>query len=98
MQDGDLEDYSDELCTNQSIERDLKNPKAAFLGKSFDMFSLDTTVISTGLGQLIDEGRIDVEAKPFIHVAIQRQLHPKVLTSQHRKEILLAIQRVVEAA
>jgi hypothetical protein len=49
------------------------------------IFTLDTTVIGTALGQLIDEGYIDAEAKPYVQVAIKRQLHHKVLTSDHRK-------------
>jgi len=30
-----------------------------------DAFTLDATIIATVLGQLVDEGRIDAEAKPF---------------------------------
>lgn len=98
MEGEDLKKYNQELCSNEAIKRDLKNPDDAFLADAYDMFTLDTTVIATALGQLLDEGRIDKQAKPYVRVAIQRQLHPKVLTSKHRKKILLAIQRVVDAA
>ncbi len=40
------------------------------------MFTQDVTVIATGLGQLIDEGYIDNDAKPYLHVAINRQRQP----------------------
>jgi uncharacterized protein YfeS len=98
MQGEDLKNYNEGLYSNEIIERDLKNPGDAFLADGYDMFTLDTTIIATALGQLLDEGRIDAEAKPYVRVAIQRQLHPKVVSSEHRKKILFAIQRVVDAA
>ena len=98
MQGDELENYSEDLCSPAAIERDLANPDEAFLADEYDMFTLDATVIATALGQLLDEGRIDAEAKPFVRVAIQRQLHPQVLTSPHREAILRAVQRVVESA
>ena len=98
MQGDQLEKYNDQLCSDASIERDLENPDESFLADDYDMFTLDATVIATALGQLLDEGRIDADAKPYVHVAIKRQLHPKVVTSKHRKKILLAIKRVVDAA
>jgi hypothetical protein len=58
----------------------------------------DATIIATGLGQLLDEGRIDAPAKPFIKVALRRQLHPSVVTSDHRRKILEAALRVVDRA
>lgn len=98
MQGEDLKNYNEKLYSNEVIERDLRNPDEAFLADGYDMFTLDTTIIATALGQLLDEGRIDAEAKPYVRVAIQRQLHPKVVSSEHRKKILIAIQRVVDAA
>jgi uncharacterized protein YfeS len=98
IMEGQLKKYTDELCSNKTIARDLEDPDDAFLAESYDMFTLDATVIATALGQLLDEGRIDADAKPCVQVAIKRQLHPKVLTSKHREKILLAVQRVVDAA
>jgi uncharacterized protein YfeS len=97
MQGEGLNGYNDELCSDAAIERDLEDPDDAFLAYAYDMFTLDTTVIATALGQLLDEGRIDAEAKPYARAAIKRQLHPKVATSKHRKKIRLAVQRVVDA-
>ena len=96
--EGQLELYSDELCSDERVEADIKNPGGAFLSKSYDTFTLDATVIATGLAQLLDEGRIDTEAKPYLRVAVSRQLHPKVVSSDHRREILLAVARVIDAA
>jgi uncharacterized protein YfeS len=98
MEGEKLTNYNDDLCSDEAIERDLQNPDDAFLADAYDMFTLDTTIIATGLGQLLDEGRIDADAKPYLRVAIKRQLHPKVVTSKHRKKVLLAVQRVVDAA
>jgi hypothetical protein len=65
------------------------------LADDYDIFTIDTTVIATALGQLLDEGHVDVEAKPYVQVAIKRQLHPKILTSEHRKNMLLATKLVI---
>lgn len=98
MNGENLENYNENICSDETIRRDLENPENAFLAKSYDIFTLDATVISTALGQLLDEGYIDAEAKPYVQVAIKRQLHPEILTSEHRKTILLAAKQVVEAA
>ena len=75
---------------------DAANPDDAFLGDQFDMFTLDTTIIATGLGQLMDEGRIDADAKPFIHVPIKRQRNP--IAGHYDAKTLDAIARVVNRA
>ncbi|MFK7933088.1 MAG: hypothetical protein AB8G22_06225 [Saprospiraceae bacterium] len=38
-----------------------------------DLFTLDISVIATGFGQLVDEGKIDKQIKPLIQIAITRQ-------------------------
>jgi uncharacterized protein YfeS len=69
-----------------------------------DAFTLDATIIATVLGQLVDEGRIDAEAKPFAEVAIRRQSHPANLTRfdesaiAERRTILKSVQQVIGAA
>jgi uncharacterized protein YfeS len=98
MQSDDLKNYNQKLGSDAAIKRDLANPDEAFLADDYDMFTLDATVIATALGQLIDEGRIDKEAKPYVRVAIKRQMHPKVVTGARRKKILKAIERIVETA
>ena len=94
---GELDGYTSDLCSDEQVAADLASPDDAFLADSYDAFTLDATVIATGLGQLLDEGHIDVDAKPIIEVAISRQLHPKIVTSDQRRTILLAVRRVVQA-
>ena len=94
--DGQLDAYNDALASDEQIERDAQNPGDAFLAEHFDVFTLDTTIIATGLGQLMDEGTIDADAKPFIRVAIKRQRNPKA--GRYDVETLDAIARVVDAA
>jgi len=98
IMDGRLGEYNEALCDDASVNRDLADPDDAFLAEHFDMFTLDATVIATVLGQLLDEGAIDAEAKPYVRVAVQRQLHGDVVTSEHRENLLRAIQRVVDVA
>jgi uncharacterized protein YfeS len=98
MNEESLDNYNEELFSDAVIEQDLENPEDAFLADEYDMFTLDATIIATALGQLMDEGKIDESAKPYVRVAINRQLHPKVLTSEHRKNILLSVKRVVDVA
>ena len=95
---GQLDGYSDTLCSDESIARDVADPADAFLADQYDMFTLDTTVIATALGQLMDEGTIDAEAKPYVYVALKRQLHPKLKGHDERRGMLMAIRRVVDAA
>jgi len=96
--DGRLDEYNDSLLEDGQIAADIENPEKAFLADSFDMFTLDTTVIGTALGQLIDEGLIDAAAKSYVQVAVSRQLHPMVCQDEYRRQILVAIKRVIEAA
>ncbi len=93
-----LDEYNDRLYDDAQVERDLDSPDEAFLAEAYDIFTLDTTVIATALGQLLDEGRIDLSAKPYIHTAVSRQLHPKICGSPERRTILEAVRRVVSAA
>lgn len=92
--DGNLDSYDDALASDERIELDVTSPADALLGDRFDTFTLDTTIIATGLGQLMDEGRIDPDAKPFLRVAIRRQRHPKV--GHYDSTTLDAIARVVD--
>jgi len=38
------------------------------------IFTLDISVIATGFGQLVDEGKIEENSKPIIQLAINRQI------------------------
>ena len=93
-----LDEYTLELCSDEQVRTDLAEPDEAFMADSWDMFTLDATIIATAFGQLLDEGRIDSAAKPFVNVALTRQLHPDVVTSDHRAAILTAASRVLKVA
>lgn len=93
---GKLVEYDDALASDSQVEIDMENPEEAFLGDQYDIFTLDTTIIATGLGQLMDEGRIDEDAKKYIRVAINRQRHPGVGPCD--SATLDAIARVVHEA
>lgn len=93
-----LDEYNESLHSDAQIERDLESPDDAFMAEGFDIFTLDTTIIATGLGQLIDEGKIDASAKPYLMVAVSRQLHPRLCGSDERRVILEATRRVINSA
>lgn len=94
--DGQLSGYNINLASDEQIKKDIANPDSAFLSDHYDMFTLDVTIMATGLGQLMDEGNIDADAKPYLAVAIQRQRHPEV--GFFELSTLDAIARVVDAA
>ena len=59
-----------------------------------DTFTFDATIIATVLGQLVDEGRIDTDAKPFANRAIQRQMEA---ADDDRADILRAVAAAIDA-
>lgn len=104
---GKLEQYTGRLAEDDVLARhvDHGDPEA-MLGLDYpDIFTLDATIIATVLGQLICEGGIDPEAKPFARIAIRRQSHPAVLsqgyrdpeTMKERVAILESVAKVIEA-
>ena len=96
--DDRLGEYNNSICADDRVTADLQDPDNAFMSEAFDIFTLDTTIIGTALGQLLDEGEIDASAKPYVHVAISRQLNPQICKDEDRRKILVAVKRVVEAA
>ncbi|QDU54020.1 molybdate metabolism regulator [Aeoliella mucimassa] len=93
---GQLAAYNDSLTTPEQIAKDLANPEGALLADSYDLITLDTTMIATGLGQLLDEGKIDIDAKKYLKTAITRQRY--LQTGPLEESTLDVIERVVEAA
>jgi len=67
----DFSDYNDSLLSKEKIKKLLQD-------KAFDdhqyIFTLDISVIATGFGQLVDEGIIEVQNKPIIKIALDRQI------------------------
>ena len=65
-----ISNYNEKLLDRTLIISQMKD-------ESFDdhqyLFTLDISTIATGFGQLVDEGKIDEQNKPFIQLAIDRQ-------------------------
>jgi uncharacterized protein YfeS len=65
-----IEDYNS-LLAESTLQAQIAD-------EAFDdvqyIYILDTSVIATGFGQLVDEGRIDFDSKPLIKRAINRLL------------------------
>ncbi|GAA4424967.1 molybdate metabolism regulator [Bremerella cremea] len=94
--DGQSEQYNASLYTDERIAQDLADPSSAFLADHWDIDTLDITILATALGQLLDEGTIDADAKPLAIVAIERQLRRS--SDPRRQQILNAARRVVDNA
>jgi len=62
-------DYNDSLTSHEKIKSQLID--SAFDDKQY-IFTLDTSVIATAFGQLVDEGKIDKDVKPAVERAIKR--------------------------
>lgn len=65
----ELNDYNNELLDREKIESAITNNE---FDDQYYIFTLDTTVIASGFGQLVDEGIIETANKPFIQTAIDR--------------------------
>ena len=67
-----------------------------------ELMSLDYTIISTGFGQLILEGKIDMDVKNIIQLSILRQMSSHVLDAflgnneQWKYERYLYLQKLLE--
>ena len=64
-------DYDDALLAVALVRSQVQDP--AFDDQQY-VFTLDTSVIATAFGQLVDEGRIDASAKPYAQRALRRQV------------------------
>lgn len=72
-----IADYNESLLAEPTLQAQIAD-------EAFDdvqyIYILDTSVIATGFGQLVDEGHIDLDSKPFIQRAINRLLRWSRLT------------------
>lgn len=64
-----INDYNESLLVKDKIKDQIFNPN--FDDQQY-IFTLDISVIATGFGQLVDEGKIDEEIKPILSIAIRR--------------------------
>lgn len=99
---GEMEfsEYSDAILAESLISEQIAD-------RDFDdqqyIFTVDVSLLATGFGQLIDEGRIDASAKPIISRAIARQitwarLKPQWASSKEYIDKLGVLQRVLKNA
>ena len=95
---GQSTEYNSDLISDEKIKSDLKNPESAFMSESWNTYTLDTTIIATCLGQLMDEGKIDTEAKEIMDIAIARQSHPLLNMGEEHLSILRQIKVVADKA
>lgn len=66
-----IDRYDQTILDPQTIRRQIDDPE--FDDHQF-VFTVDASVIATVFGQLVDEGGIDADAKPFGERAIGRQM------------------------
>ena len=66
-----FEEYNNRILDKELINNQIND-------FNFDdqqyIFTLDISVIATGFGQLVDEGKIEENSKPIIQLAIDRQI------------------------
>ncbi len=95
-----LSDYNEKILDKTLIQSQLDD-------EDFDdqqyIYTVDISVIATGFGQLVDEGKIDEKNKPLIQLAIDRQkIWAELATDwEHRTEYignLNVLDRALKAA
>ena len=93
----DLEDFNDEIIDSENILKIIQD-----LDFYEDLMSLDYTIIATGFGQLILQGKIDEDVKNIIQLSILRQMNSHVLDAflgnneQFKYERYLYLQKLLE--
>ena len=101
---GKLDRYTEQLLDDDRIAKLVSGDETESIDLGYaDAFTLDATMIATALAQLADEGRVDPEAKPYVRVALRRQLHPTVVAqwqrhADERRRLLEEAARAIEAA
>ncbi len=66
----DMSNYNQKILDRTEIKERIADEN--FDDQQF-IFTVDISVIATGFGQLVDEGKIDLKNKPIIQLAIDRQ-------------------------
>lgn len=95
--DLEFEDFNDELIESENILKIIQD-----MDFYEDLMSLDYTIISTGFGQLILDGKIDMEVKNIIQLSILRQMNSHVLDAflglneQSKYERYLYLRKLLE--
>lgn len=95
--DLELEDFNDDIIESENIQKIIQD-----LDFYEELLSLDYTIISTGFGQLIIQGKIDMDVKNIIQLSILRQMNSHVLDAflgnneQWKYERYLYLQKLLE--
>jgi uncharacterized protein YfeS len=96
----ELSEYSDAILSESLVAQQIRD-------ENYDdqqlIFTVDVSVLATGFGQLLDEGRIDASAKPIVARAIARQIiwarsKPSWEFSKEYIEKLHVLERVLKNA
>jgi uncharacterized protein YfeS len=99
-------DWKMPLGANETSDAVLADWIARAKAGTFDfhneVWRRDTNIIASALAQLVFEGTIDADAKPFVMLAVARQSHPAVLAynsnTRSRTLMMERIRAVIEAA
>jgi uncharacterized protein YfeS len=99
-------DWKMPLGPNETSDAVLADWIAQAKAGTFDfhneVWRRDTNIIASALAQLVHEGTIDAEAKPFVMLAVMRQSHPAVLeynsNTRSRTLMMERIRAAIEAA
>ena len=92
-----FEDFNDRIIESEDILRIIQD-----MDFYEELMSLDYTIISTGFGQLIIQGKIDEDIKNIIQLSILRQMNSHVLDAfladneQWKYERYLYLQKLLE--
>ena len=92
-----MDDFNDEIIEGENILKIIQD-----MDFYEELMSLDYTIISTGFGQLILEGKIDMDVKNIIQLSILRQMSSHVLDAflgnneQWKYERYLYLQKLLE--
>lgn len=95
--DLDLEDFNDEIIDSENIMKIIQD-----MDFYEELMSLDYTIIATGFGQLILQGKIDESVKNIIQLSILRQMNSHVLDTflgtneQFKYERYMYLQKLLE--
>lgn len=95
--DLELDDFNDDIIESENILKIIND-----LDFYEELMSLDYTIIATGFGQLILQGKISEDVKNIIQLSILRQMNSHVLdfflgTNEHCKyERYLYLQKLLE--
>ena len=93
----ELEDFNDDIIDGENILKIIQD-----MDFYEELMSLDYTIISTGFGQLILQGKIDADVKNIIQLSVLRQMNSHVLDNflgnneQWKYERYLYLQKLLE--